>query len=166
MYIGAFHPISTTNLVGAVSGSYFLYVFHQHAPRESRQSDFIFCSVLFCSVSCFFVFTLRSPRDLRPLPMSMLARRSISLSIHHQGRIDPRSPYLLYHYQNHLDRTNERAALARVQFAQYLTAALCLVLGVYAYSFLFPSDYTTTKARLGAACCLVTIGRSAPRLLL
>jgi hypothetical protein len=29
-------------------------------------------------------------------------------------------------------------ALARVQFAQYLTGALCLVLGIYAYSFLFP----------------------------
>lgn len=29
-------------------------------------------------------------------------------------------------------------ALARVQFAQYLTSALCLVVAIYAYSFIFP----------------------------
>lgn len=34
IYVGRFHPISTTNLVGFLSGSYFLFVFHQHAPRK------------------------------------------------------------------------------------------------------------------------------------
>lgn len=51
----------------------------------------------------------------------------------------PRPPDSCLHLPTHT-----RTALARVQFAQYLTAALCMVVAVYAYSFLFPVRLTSS----------------------
>lgn len=49
IFVNAFHPIATTNLVGFLSGSYFLFVFHQYAPCKS------FVSINRCSYTGRFM---------------------------------------------------------------------------------------------------------------
>jgi uncharacterized membrane-anchored protein len=58
--VNAFHPIATTNLVGGVSGTYFLFYFYNYAPPVAKSQFMKALLVAVSGVAAVYLYTYSS----------------------------------------------------------------------------------------------------------